>query len=374
MQNKTNKKIVYVFQGGGALGSYQLGAFQALNEKGFAPDSIIGISIGAINAAIIAGNKPENRLKNLEIFWEKVTSSISFSNLFFNFNNKMKNWADAQQAIWQGQPGFFKPKLWPNEFETNKTSELSYYDTSPLKETLNELIDFDYLNQKEVRLSLCAVDLESGDFKTFDSFHETITADHIMASGAMPPGFPPVEIDGKFYIDGGLYSNTPIMSILERILNNPNSRRSKLCFMVDLFSAKGELPTNMNALAERVKDIQFSSRTRRASYLYSTSKNLCSAITYLTQFLSEEDKKDPKVQEIIKLSHTNSLEIVHLIYHSQQAELESKDYNFSKENYYRHRENGYKDTIALYQRNHEQWLIDENDNDIHIYTLDENLI
>ncbi|MCG3863566.1 MULTISPECIES: patatin-like phospholipase family protein [unclassified Photobacterium] len=369
MPNKTNRKVVYVFQGGGAFGSYQLGVYQALKEKGFSPNSIVGISIGAINAAIIAGNKPENRLKQLETFWEKVTTLVPFSNLFYNVDTQIKNWIGAQSALWCGQPGFFNPKLWPSAFSSYKTEELSYYDTSPLKDTLNELIDFDYLNEKHIRLSLCSVDLASGDFKIFDSFTETINVEHVMASGAMPPGFPPIEIDGHFYVDGGLYSNTPIISTLDRILGCKIDSRDVLCFMVDLFPAKGALPTNMNALAERVKDIQFASRTSRARYLYSASKDLCAAISYLTTFLSEDEKKDPKVQEIIKLGHLNSLDIVHLIYHSQKSELESKDYNFSKQNYHNHRNNGYNNTIEIYKQDGKDWAKNETENKLNIFTL-----
>ncbi|ASK77972.1 hypothetical protein CF386_02385 [Paraphotobacterium marinum] len=374
MSNQTKRKVVYVFQGGGALGSYQLGAYQALKEKGFSPNSIIGISIGAINAAIIAGNKPENRLKNLEIFWDRVTTAVPFGDFFDNFDKKLRNLMGAHSALWHGQPGFFKPKLWPSEFGNDKVENLSYYDTSPLKETLEELIDFEYLNKKHVRLSLCAVDLETGDFKVFDSFSETIRAEHIMASGAMPPGFPPVEIDGRYYIDGGLYSNTPIISILDRILTCPIDNRDILCFMVDLFSAKGELPTNMNALAERIKDIQFASRTRRATNLYSTSENLCAAISYLGEFLPEDAKKNPKVKEVLKLGRLKSLDIVHLIYHSEKAELESKDYNFNKFTYKDHRTKGYVNTIDIFNQCGKSWAKEQQDNKLNIFTLDEELV
>ena len=168
MSNQTKRKVVYVFQGGGALGSYQLGAYQALKEKGFAPNSIIGISIGAINAAIIAGNKPENRLKNLEIFWDRVTTAVPFGAFFDNFDKKLRNFMGAHSALWHGQPGFFKPKIWPNEFGNDKVENLSYYDTSPLKDTLEELIDFEYLNKKYVGY---APNLPSWD-KTFSRFQK----------------------------------------------------------------------------------------------------------------------------------------------------------------------------------------------------------
>jgi NTE family protein len=229
------QKICYIFQGGGALGSYQMGAYEALKDSGYSPDMIVGISIGSINASIIAGNKPENRKDKLRAFWDKVTTETSFPFNYFGMP-KIPNWIGAQSALVNGQPGFFKPKLTPpTNFLKHTPDELGYYDTSPLRETLSELIDFDYLNQGDVRLCLGSVELGSGEFTFFDNHEQVISVDHIMASGALPPAFPPIKIDGKYYIDGGIFSNSPVFKVIDEFVQHPEDRRRILCFMVDVF-------------------------------------------------------------------------------------------------------------------------------------------
>ncbi len=257
---KADREIIYVFQGGGALGTYQVGAYEALSEHGYLPTMITGISIGSINAAIIAGNKPEMRFKRLLQFWDKISTKIPFPMLSEYGLSKFHHFCSAQSALFFGQPGFFTPKsINPWLLPSGTPDEFSFYNTAPLRETLLELIDFKYLNEKHVRLCLGAVDLESGDFVFFDSKKEEITVDHVLASSALPPGFPPVLLNGRYYVDGGVYSNTPMSMVLDEFADSESQIKNVLCFMVDLFAATGVLPHSMDGVMERVKDIQYSS-------------------------------------------------------------------------------------------------------------------
>lgn len=363
------REVIYVFQGGGALGAYQVGVYEALREHGYTADMIVGISIGSINAAIIAGNKPADRLDRLCEFWDTICTKMPFSampNLGFS---KPHHWLSSQISILNGQPGFFTPKLINPSFLTDATpDQLSYYDTSPLRETLLRLIDFEYLNQKHMRLCLGSVELSSGDFVFFDSFEQEIGPEHIMASGALPPSFPPIEIDGKFYIDGGVFSNTPLSKVIDEFATSESDIRNVICFMIDLFSISGPLPHSMDGMLERIKDIRFSSHSRRATGLYSTTQNLSHAIHYLTSKMTKEQRSDPKVQKIIKLGYANRLDIIHLVYHSEKGtELESKDYEFSVETANKHRQMGYINTVNIINAEEKDWMNKRNSG-VTIYT------
>src|SRR6187401_1919480 len=246
---------VLVLQGGGALGSYQAGAFQALCRSGFEPEWVAGISIGAINAAIIAGNGPEKRVDRLKQFWEMVSSPVSWSPVTPGDRARsLFNETSAALIATFGVPGFFTPRLppaplWPQ----GSPQSLSYYDTSPLKKTLEHLVDFDRINDLKMRLSVGAVGVTSGNFKYFDNFEfkklgKKIEPEHIMASGALPPGFPAIEIEGEHYWDGGIASNTPLDFVLDE-----ETDRDLLIFQVDLFSARGDLPATLLEAAEREK-------------------------------------------------------------------------------------------------------------------------
>jgi len=246
-----DKKIGLVLQGGGALGSYQAGVYEALASSEYSPDWVAGISIGAINAAIIAGNAPENRVERLRSFWDEVTGSTCRWLVAVWQQQK----TSALTALLFGQPGFFTPRSSEEWFSLGNV--ISYYDTSVLKGTLERLVDFDRINKaKDVRLSVGAVNVRTGEFSYFDSANMTIRAEHIMASGALPPGFPPVEIDGEYYWDGGICSNTPLEYVLDC-----SPRRSRLTFQVDVFHPQGRLPTNLDQVSEREEDIRYSSRT-----------------------------------------------------------------------------------------------------------------
>lgn len=372
--NKNEAKVIYVFQGGGALGSFQVGGVEALYEADYRADMVVGISIGGINAAIVAGNPEHKRVEMLKKFWETVTVGIPLLNTPFLGMSKIHNFLGAQYALHLGQPGFYKPKsISPLLLSDAKPSELSFYDTSPLRETLSKVIDFDYLNEGHVRLCLGATDLESGDFVFFDSSKQKITADHIMASGSLPPGFPPIEIDGRYYVDGGVYANTPLSKVLEEFADTEHDIGNVLCFMFDLFSASGPLPHTMDGMLERVKDIQFSSHSKRSNALYATAQNLSHAIRFLGSKLSPEVRNDPEIKAILKLGHAHRLDLVHIVYHSKTGtELNSKDYNFSSDTAIVHYQQGYEQTSKLIQSHKTEWDNSAEEDSFVLYTIEEN--
>ncbi|MCX8514280.1 MAG: patatin-like phospholipase family protein [Burkholderiales bacterium] len=364
IENKTNhkmkhnlkRKTCYVLQGGGALGAYQVGAYEAFRKYGYLADMIIGISIGGINAAIIAGNKVEDRLPKLKEFWDTITTDIPIP-LFDEFKlNKIHNWFGAMSAL-QGVKGFYQPRMINPALLSHATpDQLSYYDTTPLRATLEKVIDFKYLNQKHMQLCLGAVELSSGEFEFFDSFKQEITIEHIVATGALPPAFPPVKIGDKYYVDGGVYSNTPIFKLLEEAAAKPEEMKNILCIMIDLFSASGPYPHSMDGMLERIKDIQYSSHSKRTTALYATTQNLSHAIHYLTSLLTPDQLKTAAVKDIIKLGLVNKVDVVRLIYHSQKGtELQSKDYNFSKKAALVHYDLGFNQAEKLIVENQDSW-------------------
>ena len=254
-----------VLQGGGALGAFQAGVYQALAEANLQPEWIAGISIGAINAALIAGNPPQARLEKLRAFWEQVSTQLLFDPfgiaqewLRGDLGRVVLNRLHAGATILEGAPGFFKPRMVPPNFSPPGTVEAtSWYDTTPLRSTLERLVDFDRINSGEMRFSVGAVNIRTGNFVYFDSTTHTIRPEHVMASGALPPGCPAVEVDGELYWDGGLVSNTPLQWVV-----SGDTRQDTLAFQVDLWSSRGELPSDLNDVMSRQKEIQYSSRTR----------------------------------------------------------------------------------------------------------------
>ena len=370
--SKKKRKIIYVFQGGGALGSFQVGGVEALYKHDYRADMVVGISIGGMNAAIVAGNPPEKRLEKLKQFWNKITVSIPLPNSPFLGMSKIHNYFGAQHALHFGQPGFYKPKILSPWLLSHVTpDQLSFYDTSPLRETLNEVIDFEYLNQGHVRLCLGATDLASGDFVFFDNSKEKITVEHIMASGALPPGFPAIKIDGRYYVDGGVYANTPLSKVLEEFADTEHDICNVLCFMFDLFSASGPLPHTMDGMLERIKDIQYSSHSKRSNAIYSTAQNSSHAIKFLGSKLPPEVKDDPDVKAVLNLGNAHRLDLVHVIYHSRRGtELNSKDYNFSAESAHLHYQQGYEITLKLIESKKQEWNKQHSDG-MTIYTINE---
>jgi NTE family protein len=254
-----DKITALVLQGGGALGAYQLGAFDFMSESGYSPDVVAGISIGAMNAALIVGNKPEDRIERMEAFWKAITRPDPFMlttspELF----GGMFHLAGVWQAFMFGQPNFFQPRMIAPWFSSPGTpSATSFYDTSPLRKTLLEFVDFDLINSKQTRLFLGAVKVKTGELVFFDNFKDEITPDHIIASGALPPGFPGVRIDGELYWDGGCVSNTPIDVVLE---NYPD--HTKRIFVPELFAGYGKEPQTMNEVMVRLKAIQYASHSQ----------------------------------------------------------------------------------------------------------------
>src|SRR3954454_17780847 len=347
---------VLVLQGGGALGSYQAGAFQALCRAGFEPEWVAGISIGAINAAIIAGNGPETRVDRLKEFWEMVSSPVSWNPITPGDRARsLFNETSAALIATFGVPGFFTPRLppaplWPQ----GSPQSQSYYDTAPLKRTLESLVDFDRINDLKMRLSVGAVGVASGNFKYFDNYEfkklgKKIGPEHIMASGALPPGFPSVVIEGEHYWDGGIASNTPLDYVLDAELD-----RDLLIFQVDLFSARGDLPTSLLGGTEREKAIRCSSRTRmnteKNKQVHNTRKALRAVIDKLPDYL----KNDPSVEILNKATRESTVTVVHLIYRSKNYESSSKDYDFSHVAMVEHWESGVRD-VHLSMR-HKDWL------------------
>jgi NTE family protein len=332
---------VLVLQGGGALGSYQAGAYHALCHNGFTPEWIAGISIGAVNAAIIAGNPPQQRVERLKEFWEIASAPVPWrlQHLVGEQAHSAFHEAAAAWIATFGVPGFFTPRfppplLWP----PGSSQSLSYYDTAPLKATLQRLVDFDLINARKTRISVGAVSVTTGNFAYFDNFKQTIRPEHIMASGALPPGFPPVEIDGEYYWDGGLVSNTP----LDYVLDEERSH-DLLIFQIDLFPSRGPLPKTLLEAAEREKDIRYSSRTRMNTTANMTLHNTRKAIRAFLKRLPAEYQSDPAVQKLCDDAKENSVSVVHLIYRTKNFESNSKDYDFSRAGMIEHWKSGERD-------------------------------
>jgi NTE family protein len=347
---------VLVLQGGGALGSYQAGAYQALCHFDFEPDWVAGISIGAINAAIIAGNPPEKRVERLKEFWELVSSPVPWNPVTTdNRGRSLFNETSAALIATFGVPGFFKPRfppapLWP----PGSPQSQSYYDTSPLRATLERLVDFDRINDLKTRLSVGAVSVTTGNFKYFDNFEfrklgKKIGPEHVMASGALPPGFPSIVIEGEHFWDGGIATNTPLDYVLDAEIDN-----DLMIFQVDLFSARGPLPVSLLEAAEREKDIRFSSRTRMNTDKNRQIHNARRALRELIGKLPDYLKNDPSVEVLCEAAKENTVTVVHLIYRSKNYESSSKDYDFSHVGMVEHWDAGVRD-VHLSMR-HKDWL------------------
>ena len=321
------EECILVLQGGGALGAYQAGVFESLSEVYREPSWVAGISIGAINAALIAGNPPERRVARLREFWDLVSSGPAPPAVHSSLGGRdWLNEASAARAMLFGVPGFYAPRVPPAPFQPRGTlAAISYYDTAPLQATLERLIDFKRLNDGPVRLSVGAVNVRSGNFEYFDTGKQHLDARHVMASGALPPGFPPVEIDGEHYWDGGLVSNTP----LQYVLDQPGTVR-RVVFQVDLFAATGALPTTLNEVTEREKDIRFSSRTRLNTTNELDRQVIAQAAQRLLAKLPPALRDDPDALALAATRCESGVDVVHLIYRSKHYESQSKDYEFSR--------------------------------------------
>ena len=317
-----DKKVGLVLQGGGALGSYQAGVYEALASSEYLPDWVAGISIGSINAAIIAGNAPEHRVQRLRDFWDDITATTSmWPSAPAGPLAAWQNRASALTTLMFGQPGFFMPRPPQDWF-----SPVSYYVTSALKQTLERYVDFDRINSaREMRLSVGAVNVRTAQFSYFDSEKITIRPEHIMASGALPPAFPPVEIDGEQYWDGGLFSNTPVQYMVDY-----SPRRSRLIFQVDLFPAHGSLPNNLDEVNEREKDVRYSSRTRLTTNMLREKHDVRHAINELHKLLPPDIANTEQAKRLYEYGCVTEMDIVQLIYRPIEPQGALKDFQFSR--------------------------------------------
>jgi NTE family protein len=337
---------VLVLQGGGALGAYQAGVCEALGRGGLEPDWLAGISIGAINCAIIAGNAGIARLERLQEFWNLVTSQWPLGHQAPTDQFRaMLGDASIGWAVAAGVPGFFAPRAFSPLLSPGGGPEaLSFYDTAPLKATLERLVDFDRINAREKRLSVGAVNIRTGNFTYFDNTHQKIGPEHIMASGALPPGFPPIEIDGEWYWDGGLVSNTPLEYVLDQCESGDLT-----IYQVDLFNARGPMPRTIQEAAEREKDIRFSSRTRLNTDAQLRIHRLKSALAELLKTLPP-GAKFPDLELLEEFSKENTVTIVQLIYRDRAYEGAYKDVEFSRQTMIDHWGSGVADGQRALER------------------------
>jgi len=331
--------VVLVLQGGGALGAYQCGVYEGLDIAGVRPDWFAGISIGAINAALLAGNAPERRVKRLREFWQRIsTPALPLPPQVFDWQRQwldalpkysplqaLANSVGAMTALPHGQQGFFVPRLPPPYAATpGSNAATSFYSTAPLHATLEAFVDFDRINHASApRLTLGAVNARNGNFVYFDNREMAIRVEHVLASGALPPAFAPVEIDGECYWDGGLVSNTPLEYVLDSA-----PRRDTLALQVDLWSARGELPRTLGDVLERQKDIQFSSRTRRGTDTAAEQQRLRLALGELIELLPGKRVPPALAGAFSAWTCTKVVNIVHLIYQAKSFEEQYKDYAF----------------------------------------------
>jgi NTE family protein len=337
------EQITLLLQGGGALGSYQAGVYEALAEADLQPDWVAGISIGAINSAIIAGNPPERRVARLREFWETVSTSplgipyFKHTEVRDELNHQFVNQARAMGVLLFGAPNFFVPRLppamlWPG----GSADKASYYDNAPLKATLDRLVDFDRINSGEMRFSVGAVDVCSGNFTYFDTTTHKIICEQVIASGSLPPGFPATKIGDQYFWDGGLVSNTPLQWVLDS-----RPRRDTLAFQIDLWNARGMLPKDMIEVEVRQKEIIYSSRNRNATDQYQKMQKLRLALARVLKNIPPEFRDSEDVKLLEAETDDKVCNIVHLIYRSQAYEGIAKDFEFSRRTMEEHWKSGY---------------------------------
>nr|WP_281907782.1 patatin-like phospholipase family protein [Massilia varians] len=346
---RSKNRIALVLQGGGAMGAYQAGVYQALDENGFCPDWVVGTSIGAINGALIAGNAPLRRLERLRQFWRHVSQAedvdmVRMSDATRQLHARMS----TAGVLMQGVSGFFSPRLL-SPFSAGfpvAPEQASFYETSALAATLERFVDFDHLNQADAtRLTVNALKVTDGELASFDNSTQTITVDHILASGALPPAFPPVRIDGQLYWDGGLYSNTPLESIL-----NDEPPVDTLCFMVDLWRAQGAEPSTLDEVNTRQKDIIFSSRSTRHINAYRRTHELQCMLQRVYQMLPPSSQRDISAAVLPLLVPETTMHIVRLIYPGKDWQMAAKDINFSSGSIDWRWGQGYSDAIQAIQQ------------------------
>lgn len=329
-------QTVLVLQGGGALGAYQLGVYEALHEAGIEPDWVIGTSIGAINGAIIAGNPPEQRLQRLNEFWQ---TTQHHSRHFPGGSNALINMLTMAQGI----PGFFSPNpsSWFGLNGSTGIEQAAYYSTAPLRKTLEALVDFDYINERHTRLTVGAVSALSGEMRYFDSRDEKINVEHIMASGALPPAFPAVRVDGEPYWDGGLYSNTPIEAVLD-----DKPRRDSVIFSVQVWNPRGPEASTLTQVMGKLKDIQYASRSGHIERQRQIHR-LRHVIRELTLKLPPELRDDPECRELSAWGCGTTMHVIKLNAPVLDGEDHTKDIDFTSRGIRTRRQAGLDETRSM---------------------------
>ena len=337
-------RVALVLPGGGALGAYQVGVYQAMEELGLRPDWVAGVSIGAVNGAIIAGNPPEHRVERLQEFWRSISPS-SWWPWPAGALRPVYDALSTLQTSLLGNPGFFRPWLVsPWLAPPGTDSALSYYDALPVHRALDRFVEFDRINAGETRLSLGAVNVRTGQVRYFDNTRETISVEHVLASLALPPAFSPVEIDGELYWDGGVVSNTPIDAVLD-----DTPRLDTFCVMVDLLSAEGPAPSGMEEVLARVKQVTFASRTDRSLAHFEQKHELRQAVAALIDALPAETRRRADVKALAQLGCTATMTIVRLAYRAQSLHLNEEN-DFSRLSMEDRMGAGYGDALSAYTR------------------------
>ena len=328
-------QVVLVLQGGGALGAYQVGVYEALHDSGIEPDWVIGTSIGAINAAVIAGNKPKDRLERLAALWARLQQEpeLKALQLFSTFAH--------------GIPGFFSPRMpvlggWQAQVGLDAAS---YYSTGPLRETLASLIDFDVLNKAQPRLTVGAVNVTSGNLRYFDSRDGALGLDEVMASAALPPGFPAVRLDGEAFWDGGLYSNTPLEAVLD-----DNPRRDAVIFSVNVWQPTGAEPKSIWQVMAREKDIRYATRDDSHIARQQQLHRLRHVIRELEKKLPPEARNSPECRELASWGCGTTMHVVRLLAPALDGEDFLKDIDFSATSIRFRREAGLADARRMIER------------------------
>ena len=345
-------RVALVLQGGGALGAYQAGVYEALHEAGMEPDWVCGVSIGAINSAIIAGNPPEERLEKLRIFWNRITDrKVWHYTPDGDVYRKARNLASSFMTTTLGQPGFFKPhEVSPWFSPAGAKTATSYYDTSPLRATVLELVDFDLINARKTHFAVGAVNVITGNFLYFDNKKEVIEPEHVMASGALPPALPMVKIGTDHFWDGGIVSNTPLQHLLDQ-----EDKLNSLVFQVDLFSARGMLPRDIQEVLARHKDIVYSSRTRHNTDIYKHMNNLKTDLYKALMKIPADQLNDQERTRRDDLAKLPEITILQMIYQQKAYEGDSKDHEFSATSMREHWQSGLReDTRRTLKRR--DWL------------------
>lgn len=334
-------RVALVLQGGGALGAYQGGVYQALHEAGLEPDWVSGVSIGAINAAIIAGNPPERRLEQLRAFWERITERrVWFWMPEGDIYRQAHNAMNAALTYLFGVTGFFKPHVpGPLFSPAGAPTATSFYDTTPLKETLLEFVDFSLINAQKLRFAVGAVNVLTGNFTYFDNAHEEISVEHIVASGSLPPMLPMEKVGSEYFWDGGVVSNTPLQHLLDQ-----SDHLNSLVFQVDLYSARGALPRDIFDVLERHKDIMYSSRTRYNTDFYRQLHEWKTRLHAVLEKVPDEFLTDEERYLRHQLSDMPEITILQLIYQQKAYEGHAKDYEFSDTSMLDHWTSGHEDT------------------------------